>query len=1717
MRTLPAGITALISAQSTRAPCFLVEIQWPAPAGTKYYSSGEFVHWNGHDWEPNRAMSIPTFEAGLIDRKHTDFSRLQIKFDNLADNGSSSFPFTGLEGAQNLEDAKVFVHIYSPDAADGIANVWWGFTAARDFSGEEKTVTISASFYWDSLDSPLPSKQLQNIGFNPTDESGQNTEEDQAELAVPVMYGAGDMKVRPLIYRKKTEGSLLHCNFILSGCNGQAFSASDVTKNGTKLFGNTSAVDVEFLTGSSGQTAPANLSRFPDGGAHPNVAYAYAVFPITNEIKDQLDGLDSNDIKMTIANGRPLLDTGVPSENPVLILKDMLRDPNFSLGLPSSAFDATAITSAATYAGTRYQMRYELHKQRSAIDLVQYMLANFHGFVTFENGLIQIKCKRNNESSVATFATCDSGVSGRKIHNDFVDVTIKDSSELINQVTVKYRKKKRAWRAVTLYDPNAQARAGGTQKRVVEDEFDFGEDGGVYDETQAQILAAIAVREEQNGNLFIKFSTPFWDGIGIAIGDVITVKSPDIFNNGTNQTFRVTKQTIETEGEYLIHFECQIYKTAIYNDDATALGVDLLRGGDATDAQGRPPDVIPISLQILSVGTNDTEGKIATIRANFTLPAFDPATEQSDGIFRESPISEVEIWWFYDNESINQARLGVSRKVVQGTTPQNSFADFEVDYRKNRIVVAYFVAVGPNRARAPLGKIPDPTRVTTLTANLSSTGATASVAATTLFLLTEFVQIEKEILQIVSKTSNTLTFVNTAGMRTPLLDTGSIAHPSGTEVAIARDSYPALVISLAALRFNYSVIVARDIQQRGGDGLRVRWTDADPDNVEDYFVVWSSDADAGTNPAKLGVANPAWYLANPLAPPAGIKIVPASRQKHVIIPQEDIGAVGTVIFVRIFARNGKSNYSATLSATGGPSSNGLLTNSVAAGGTAPPTDAPSTPTAALVTFNQLTVGTTGEADVVLKIFASQANNALTFQAVNTTAIIAVYADPKGKEHHKHFQVKDLTATFVEIPRSWTLGGLYTWTSNIAVSGGGGKLASATAAIQIAAGGFGLAAAGITGLAITSITPINAHHSYVNYSYVQPATPVLLVAEQVLEKLAGESSFSEEKHRYVLGDTSRLVAGTITAKLKVKHPKANAAQYQIKLLSADGSSVTSSAANNTSQDDDTAAPNNGVAITIKKAKLKSGGKLLVRFLLPVTQMASHQKNVLIIHDNNSTGTGRKFYDPADSAWVTTYSDGATELDLAKGGVEGLHIKKSEIFVGGRTQFFVRIGVYNAFNGGTATYSSDIGNPITQAASEADSIGQDAAAPDLLPTPLLRFKRGKLVAKMNMDTVANVQTLKNRVDLCVYDGSNSLNLDDPTSEVIVAGLVFYQVSEPHKTLPFDLDQLKRMFGAGASLRCRFRLTNDVAPTTSGDSNLLPLSTQKDTTTLYNPVNMLRNGHFVMNDGTVAKHWQPYNPNNGNFGTLDQTGKLRLDKPEHRAKWRDTNNQNDQRFLTQNLGKTFFKNEFFSFSWNVYSNGTPTIDEFVIGLYTQKTLTNTISGSAGGNLVNGSGFVTDGVKVGSVIGNGTEWRTVTAVTATQLTVDRNWSANFSGTSGFALIPQATRLPQTNLALTTADRYQKGTVFTDTDLDTSRDVYFVVVLRDVVDTTTFPFVDALCMNAGQESGGYQRSVASFETNFANTGENFDSQPTGGSSSGGAQPPGGGSGGPGVILPIVN
>jgi hypothetical protein len=906
MRTVPAGISALIGQSNVRAPIILMEWLLPSPVR---YSSAEQVTYAGNVYAANRILSFPTFEAGYIDRKRREFSKLTIRLDNLADDGSSNFPIKALDAAQILEDYLINIYCYSPDAGDAVA-LWWGYSGRPTFDGSDKTVEVTATFFFDAVDMKHPNRSLQAAGFNTLDTVSPNSELDQEDAWIPIVYGVDNFKIRPVIYRKQINEATLEINYIVSGVHaGFPFNAGDVDIGQFRLFNNAQADVIEFLTGGADSAAtPTDLTRYPDGVGHANVAFGYASFPIVEEDKNKLDDLDPGDVKIALDNGRLLVDTGLPSENGVLIAKDMMRDPLSGLGLASATFDAGVITSSANYVGTRYQLRYEFKQPEPFIDRIQHVLGDFHGFITWDNKFLQIRVKRNDETSVATFATADSGQAGRVIHNSYIqNINERDFGELVNEFTIKYRLTNRQKRIVTLRDTAAQARAGGTTKKPVVETIDQWEHGGQRYESQAAIVAAIAVREEQNANLFCSFQVNFWDGLDTAPGDIISVWSVDQFNNATNLQWRIIKQTFDVQS-MLITFTCQTYQTSIYSDSTAGLGVDIQRPGDDQGTQGRPPDVTPVSVAVKDIGTNDTGGKQATIRGTWIYPVVDLAADLVDGITRGYPISVVQLWWRYTDEAVHQAKPGAEARypVAEG--------EFLIDYNKNRSIEVWFIALGVNRGRQPLGLIPDVTKVTALTAILTSTGITASVIDSAPFANDDYIYIEREIARVLSKTATTITFYNVAAVRTAFFGTTAIGHPNKTELAVAKKSYPSLILALTAPRFTYPVITGLTLLQRN-DGIRVKFNDPSAENQEKFNIYVSLDADGGSNVAKLGSSTPAWYLTDPETPGTGVtKYVTDSTNFK--LENEILGNAGDPVFVRVAARNGKHNYSSLLSALG---------------------------------------------------------------------------------------------------------------------------------------------------------------------------------------------------------------------------------------------------------------------------------------------------------------------------------------------------------------------------------------------------------------------------------------------------------------------------------------------------------------------------------------------------------------------------------------------------------------------------------------------------------------------------------------------------------------------------------------------------------------------------------------------------------------------------------
>jgi fibronectin type 3 domain-containing protein len=1399
-RNVPASIAALRGQKNVRSPIWLVE--WELASGTRRYSSGEQITWNGGTWEKNRVKEISQFKAGIVDGQRNDTPSITIVFDNRADDGSANFPFTLLTAGEVVEDRIVSIYAYSPDAQDAVA-MPWGYSRRLEFDGTQKTATLKVDFFWDLFDLKTPSKMIQQIGFIQSESSGKTAEQDDDELYVPLYYAAGASKMRPIIYNHWDDGIQLYVNFIISGIHtGLPFSPSDITASDVKLFDNIPASDLEWYQGN--QTTPAgNLTRFPSNQAHTLVAHGCAVYRITNELKDRLDNISSSDIKLETANGRPLVDTSLPSENAPLILRDYLRDPTFSLGLAASLFDTAALTTAANYAGTRYQARYEFKEPKSVIERVQQMLADFAGFLTFEGKKIQINCERNNETSVATFATIDSGQSGRVILGDSIPLAKeKDSSELLNKAIRKFRRKKRNRRIVIVQDTVAQSRAGGTMKKEVPQELDNWDIGGVYDEEQNKILGAIAVRKAQSGNIFLEpFESPFWDSVDIAPGDIITVRSVDIFNNASNRDFRVINQSINTNGLCSIGFECQLYKQAIYNDDYLGLGVDLSRLPGDVGPQGRPPDVTPVSLQLIDVVANDTEGKDATIRATCTVPAFNAATEQADGIFREPPISEVEFWYRYTDEPIKNVRRAGTLAVLQAASAFNIQFDFQVPFFKSRSVEVFFVSIAPNRARSPFGYVPDPVKVSHLTGSgMTATGTTATLQNASSFAADDYVQTEREINRILSKASNTLTFYNSGGVRTTFFDSVSIAHPVGTEIAVAKQSYPSLTLSLAAPRFTYPVVTGLVVRKRS-DGVRVKYTDPSAENRENFLVYWSTASDAHTNAAKLGVNNPAWYLADPLTPPAGVNLR-KNDDLDLKIHQEDIGPAGTVVYIRVAARNGKHNFSSTLSS--------LASNSPF-GDTAAPSAVQSlnlvwsSRKGWKTTWNRPADNINSLRGYYVAYFYFDGVN-YSWMHPNTGALVATNTDPNytGSEvfvadnhHTTHLKKSEVVAPFlangvkVRVIPANTVDGAEargtsaTFGSFVTISEGDQleEDAGAASAVQ----NLSLTWGAKKGYKATWKKPASNVKSLKGYWVVyfdNAATNFMNPHTGAVNSPNDEASariFVSDTHHTTHLKHSDLASAFLSG-VKVKVIPVNV----VAGADTEGTSATSSLVAPATDDaltGDTNLPNNGATMAAPEVRFKKKG-LRVRFDLPTLQMNTFRRAGVNVDDN--AGNSFNF---ATGLWVA----GTSYTFIGQGSSTTLEADKTEIFSGGRTS----IRVYYLVENSQGQTGSNV-TTVAKSAAEDDPQQEDSAAASAVQSLSLAWSNRKGFKATWVRPASNTKSLRGyKVVYMDNAGTNFMNPHTGALAASEAAATIF-VTDTHHTTNLRYADLASQFQAGVKVK-------------------------------------------------------------------------------------------------------------------------------------------------------------------------------------------------------------------------------------------------------------------------------------------------------------------------------
>ncbi len=1357
--------------------------------GTVYVSKHGEVTWNGHTYEP-RIQKVEGLSGIFIDRRNDTFPELTLTLDNIASNWSGTFPFHSKDAVASFEDRAVRVYRYDRTSGEAVLR-WHGLLKRPEFDPKEISVTLSATNYLDSIETDIPiitlsprcpyafggssvetaggtvpsvgcpyatygipgfttcAKTLEDCTergmerffgglthIAPTLDGEDNNFVDRGkvrESRAPIVIGDGPLKIRPIIYRAVVSGNELIVNGIISTCHvGLPFDEDQFPPERFKLWGEVRASAVEIKLGTQPQEVPGNRHLFPEKAGHSLWCYFAARFPLTPEQKDRAAQAKLiRDVAVRIDGGRRILRGGVRTENPVYALEDILRDPLNGLGLPEAVIDGDAVESAASYVGTRFRGRFEISKPQPLLDFVMNFVGSFHGYVTFNDGLMQIGAKRHNETPVAVFGTGGYPFVTEPRWSE------RDSSEIVNEGLFKYHNKVRKATKFVLYDKGLQIAAAnhGPRNKAVTEEWYL---QGIYDSNEAAIAAAIWMREEINLNAFITCTVELadYEESGVKVGDIIRVNSPHLVDPATNYLWRVIEDPEDTD-QFTVTLTCQIYDGIVYSYSADPIG-DIIRDGQEPSTGGRPPDMEDCEAEVVQIFTNendpddaDDDSKDVRVRVRGTYPDLTAEMEEDheEGYAAEYPIIGYQIFWRFTDETALHYNRGVFVKYPETEGFQT------LPYHRKKDVEFLFASVARNNATGEIGYVLDPTKTTFLDEDVDDTEPAIDVDDASVFAGAVYARCEGEIMKVAAVAGDTVTMVASGGNREPQFGTDALEHPEGTEIGVAKLSHPSVIVDMAVRKYKMKK-VANVVARQRPKGVRVKWKNLARYDNEHYRVYWTftdllgDDADYVTD----------WITEDPENPPDGVQVVPAGRQAHVLIPQEEIDAVygsdasGVELKIRVAAYI-KQNNSEALSD---------LAN--ASHGNAP-NGPPSTPKPGMWRFER--VPGSERVKVFLKIGAKEEAEpyTTTFEAQNMALVGALvekwikasssWEGVLRKFGNSPHEVEDDTLASVEIMDTLHLGSKWRVRKTFGKNRGTKRKVSpdVTTAIFVV-GDEQDDVDVITDLAIaafgtdedTDSIKLDSNDSQLLTSFTQPSTAVALRRMRVRKRQLGATHWRKSPS-FSLTDqlddngNSFNTPGAKEFRIDVHHPKNVEMEFGILLEAADGSEsdwfdITTTTPAGGGGIEDTVkpgAPTTPVAtwrhghLRLRTTRPTTGNNTIVDYEWQVCAGSGFGTHAPMILDNGAVGIG------GVSATVI-HSGASPKVSIA--------VTRREIEADfGATTFYARVRAVNLY---TADPVGDWSTTLTYDFSNDEDLS-DIQVPSAPATPTARAKHGHLRLK------------------------------------------------------------------------------------------------------------------------------------------------------------------------------------------------------------------------------------------------------------------------------------------------------------------------------------------------------------------------------------------------------
>jgi len=220
---------------------------------------------------------------------------------------------------------------------------------------------------------------------------GHKSNVTSTEATIPIVYGECKIGISN-VYISTSGVNNKYINIIACLCEGEIDSLQELALDNRLVAEFGSLVEYTFHTGSSSQSYDTDLYAIDNNfiDAMRNTSYLYLKIEYSQEKFQKLPTI------LVKIRGKKLYDirdgTTAYSNNPALVLWDLIVNSRYGLGISSDYLDTSSWEVAANWCDTNgYTFNGSIRNRGKVIDLVTGILSNFRGILIWSGGKFKLK------------------------------------------------------------------------------------------------------------------------------------------------------------------------------------------------------------------------------------------------------------------------------------------------------------------------------------------------------------------------------------------------------------------------------------------------------------------------------------------------------------------------------------------------------------------------------------------------------------------------------------------------------------------------------------------------------------------------------------------------------------------------------------------------------------------------------------------------------------------------------------------------------------------------------------------------------------------------------------------------------------------------------------------------------------------------------------------------------------------------------------------------------------------------------------------------------------------------------------------------------------------------------------------------------------------------------------------------------------------------------